>query len=337
MSQRRAIASFSTMRWMLCCFLLLLSASGRADETLKKASFIPLWFPQAQFAGYYLALEKGIYRRHGIDLTIIDGGSQRPPAEYLRDGRADFAALWLTTALQRRSQGLALVNIAQFVQQSSMLLLALKSSGINTLADMAGQKVGLWGGDFDIPPRAVFDQNGLQVNVVHQSATVNLFLRGGVAVTSAMSYNEYHTILNSGVNPDELTVFPVKDHGANFPEDGLYALQQTVQRDPQLVDAFVRASLEGWDYAFAHPDEAIDVVLRVMRKARVPANRMHQQWMLSRLQDAMRVAAKDGEAGVLSRQDYQAVTSELQRTGLVRDVVDYDAFVRRLAPGPSRP
>jgi len=316
------------MCWMACCFFVLLSASGRADESLKKASFIPLWLPQAQFAGYYMALEKGIYRQHGIDLTIIDGGPEHPPAEYLRDGRADFAALWLTTAVQRRNEGSTLVNVAQVVQQSSMLLIALKSSGIHTLADMAGKKVGLWGGDLDIPARAVFDQHGLRVKVVPQSATVNLFLRGGVGVTSAMWYNEYHSILNSGVNPDELSVFALKDHGANFPEDGLYTLQQTVQRDPQLVDAFVRASLEGWDYAFAHPDEAIDVVLRVMRKARIPANRMHQKWMLARMQDVMRPAGNNGEAGVLSRQDYQTVTRELQRTGLVRGVVDYDVFVK---------
>ena len=317
------------MRRMVCVLLLLFSASGNADDSLKRASFIPLWLPQAQFAGYYMALEKGIYRRNGIDLTILDGGPQHPPAEYLRDGRADFAALWLTTALQRRSEGLALVNVAQVVQQSSMLLLAKKSSGIHSLAEMTGKKVGLWGGDLDIPVRAVFDSNGLQVQVVAQSATVNLFLRGGVDVTSAMAYNEYHTIVNSGVNPDELNVFALKDHGVNFPEDGLYALQQTVQRDPQLVDAFVRASLEGWDYAFAHPDEAIDVVLRVMQKARVPANRMHQKWMLARLQDVIRPAAgNDRQAGVLSRQDYQAVSRELQRTGRMRGVVDYDVFVR---------
>ena len=333
MSRRGAVVG-----WLLCCAVVLLSAGARADEALKKASFIPLWYPQAQFAGYYLALEKGIYRRHGIDLTIIDGGPGNPPAQYLRDGRADFAALWLTTALQRRSEGLALVNIAQIVPQSSMLLVALKSSGVRTLADLAGKKVGLWGGDFDIPPRAVFDRNGLSVRVVQQSATVNLFLRGGVDATSAMWYNEYHSILNSGVNDDELSVFALKDHGANFPEDGLYALQETVQRDPQLVDSFVRASLEGWDYAFAHPDEAVDIVLKIMRKARLPANRMHQKWMLERLRDVMRPAGNDRAAGALSQPDYQAVSRELQRTGLVRGAVAYDAFVRPPpAARPSRP
>lgn len=309
---------------LLCCFF----QGVLAEAPLRKAGFIPLWSPQAQFAGYYVAMEKGIYRRHGIDLTIIPGGPGRSPADFMQDGRADFGVLWLTTALQRRDEGLPLVNVAQIIQQSSMLLVARKSSGIHTVADLAGQKVGLWGGDFSIPPKAFFHRHGLQIRPVHQSATVNLFLRGGVGVVSAMWYNEYHTLLNAGLNADELTLFPLKDYGANFPEDGLYTLEKTLQRDPQLVDAFVRASMEGWDYAFAHPDEALDIVLRIMRDARIPANRMHQKWMLARMQDLIRPGGQQRGAGSLSAADYQAVVGELARTALVRRPVDYDTFVR---------
>jgi NitT/TauT family transport system substrate-binding protein len=318
---------FLMIRWITCFIFFLLSAIASAAEPIKKATFIHLWLPQAQFAGYYMAAEKGIYLKHGIDLTIIDGGPGRSPAEYLRDGRADFAALWLTTALQRRSEGLPLVHIAQVVQQSSMLLVARKGSGIRTLADLEGKKVGLWGGDFDIPPHSVFDQHGLKVRPIQQSATVNLFLRGGVAAASAMWYNEYHPLLNAGLNADELTVFPLKDHGANYPEDGLYTLQKTVERDPQLVAAFVRASLDGWDYAFAHPEETVDVLLRIINEARLPANRTHQRWMLARMQELMRPAAGNG-VGELSRQGYQAVTQELHRRGLVRAAPDYDVFAK---------
>lgn len=315
-------------RWLACFFLLFHWAAGTAEELPKKASLSLLWVPQAQFAGYYMAVEKGIYLKHGIDLTIIDGGPGRSPAEYLQEGRADFATLWLTTALQRRDQGLPLIHIGQMVQQSSMLLVARKDSGIRKLTDLDGQKIGLWGGDFDIPPRSVFDQLNLRVKPVQQSATVNLFLRGGVAAVSAMWYNEYHTILNAGLNEDELTVFPLKDHGANYPEDGLYALQQTVERDPQLVDAFVRASLEGWEYAFAHPDETIAVMLRRLKEARIPANRMHQRWMLARMQDLMLPAGSAAVLGELTRTDYQMVTQELLRRRLVREVVDYEVFVK---------
>jgi len=315
-------------RWMTCCFLLLFWAGGVAGEPLKKASLILLWVPQAQFAGYYMAVEKGLYRKHGIDLSIINGGSNQNPSESLRDGRADFAVLWLTTALQRRSEGLPLIHIAQIVQQSSLLLVTKKSSGINQFTDLKDQKVGLWGGDLDIPQRSAFDHYRLQVKRVPQSETVNLFLRGGVTATSAMWYNEYHTILNAGVNAEELTVFALKDHGANFPEDGLYTLQKTVQSDPQLVEAFVRASLEGWDYAFAHPDETLDVLLRTMKKARLPANRMHQRWMLARMQDLQRPAGDQTRPGVLNRQDFQFVTQELQRIGLIRGAIAYDEFVK---------
>ena len=310
-------------------FLLsfFLAASASVAEPIKQASFIPLWLPQAQFAGYYMAVEKGIYLKHGIDLTIIQGGPGRSPAEYLRDGRADFAALWLTSALQLRDEGPPLQHIAQVVQQSSMLLVARKDSGIRTLADLAGKKVGLWGGDLDIPARSVFDQHGLQVQPVQQSATVNLFLRGGVAAVSAMWYNEYHNLLNAGLNEDELTVFPLKEHGANYPEDGLYTLEKTMARDPQLVAAFVRASQEGWDYAFAHPEETVDVMLRIIKDARLPTNRMHQRWMLARMQELLRPMAGN-RAGELNRSDYQLVTQELHRRGLLREVPDYEVFVK---------
>ena len=98
-------------------------------------------------------------------------------------------------------------------------------------------------------------------------------------------------------------------------------------RDPQLVAAFVRASLEGWEYAFAHPEETLDVMLRILKDARLPANRMHQRWMLSRMRALMRPAEGSG-VGELSRQDYQVVVQELRRRGLVREAPDYDDFVK---------
>ena len=140
------------------CFLL--SPYAMAQEALRKATLALLWSPQAQFAGYYVALEKGIYRKHGIDLTIVPGGPGRSPAEELRDGRADFAVLWLSGALRRRDAGTPLINITQIVQRSSIVLVARKSAGISVVADLAGQKVGLWDGDLGIPARAFFTARG---------------------------------------------------------------------------------------------------------------------------------------------------------------------------------
>jgi NitT/TauT family transport system substrate-binding protein len=300
-----------------------------AERALKKATLIPLWSPQAQFAGYYTALDKGIYRKHGIDLTIITGGPNYPTNEYLRKGKADFAILWLTTAIQERASGVKLVNIAQIVRKSSMMLVARKSSGIRTPADLNGKKVGLWGGPFAIPPHAFFNKYGIRVREIPQSYTVNLFLRGGIDAASAMWYNEYHTIINAGLDPDELKVFLFKDLGLNLPEDGIYVLEKTLKNDPDLADEFARASLEGWAYAFEHPEEAVDIIIKYMRAAKIPANRMHQKWMLARMRDL--IIPNDGKSppGLLRLSDYEATGDILLKNGMIRNIPDFNSFAWR--------
>jgi len=294
-----------------------------------KFTLIPLWSPQAQFAGYYVALDKGIYARHGIDLTILKGGTGHSPAQTLQNGKADFAVLWLTTAIQQRYEGVKLVNVAQIIPSSSMMLISKKSNGIRTLQDMNGKKVGLWGGELSIPARTLFSKNSIQVHEVAQSGTVNLFLRGGIDVISAMWYNEYHVILNSGVDADQLSVIFLQDYGMNFPEDGLYTLEETVVKDPALVNAFVSASLEGWRYAFAHPDEALDIVIKYMRQANVSANRTHQRWMLERMRDLILSGKDHSFFGSLRRQDYDAVGSMMKDDGLIQKYPDYATFIWR--------
>lgn len=315
--------------------LLLLAACAialppvAAEPALKRATLMPLWSPQAQFAGYYVALDKGMYARHGIDLVILPAGPGHSPAQSLEDGTADFVVLWLTTAIQHRSRGHGLVNLAQVIQTSSMMLVARKTSGIRTVADMNGRKVGLWGGDLSIPPRTLFARSGITVREVPQSHSVNLFLRGGIDVASAMLYNEYHTILDSGLDADELSVFRLRDHGMDFPEDGLYALQETIDGDPALADAFVRASLEGWRYAFAHTEETLDIVVRRMREAHLPANRVHQRWMLERMRELALPGGSKEALGQLEEQDYRAVAETLLRDGLIRGYPDFSEFARR--------
>jgi NitT/TauT family transport system substrate-binding protein len=316
--------------WLI--FLSLLLGAGFAHDAgagaavLKKATFLPQWSPQAQFAGYYVAYEKGFYRKRGIDLTILQGGPNQPPNLFLEQGKADFVTIWLSTAIQRRSEGFRLVNIGQIIQRSALMLVAKKASNIKTPEDMNGKKVGLWGGDFQLQPTAFFEKYKLRVTVVPQSFSVNLFLRDGVDVASAMWYNEYHVILNAGVNPEELNTFFFDDYGLNFPEDGIYALEETYKRDPALCCAFVEASLEGWRYAFSHPDEALDIVLNYISRAKIPANRVHQRWMLERMKDIVLPRDKNAELGLLQQGDYQHVSRELAKHGAVKNIPAYESF-----------
>jgi len=309
---------------LLC--ILFFPVVAAAEKPLKKASFLPQWSPQAQFAGYYVAYEKGFYKNHGIDLTILQGGPERPPFLFLTEGKTDFASSWLSTGLRWRSSGHKVINICQIVQRSALMLIAKKAHHITTPRDMDGKKVSLWGDEFQIQPRAFFKKYDLNVKIIPQSYSVNLFLRDGVDVASATWYNEYHTIINSGINPDELTTFFFHEHGLNFPEDGIYTLEESFQRDPSLSCAFVKASIEGWVYAFSHQEEALDIVLRFIEQAKIPANRTHQKWMLNRMKDLTSFSDPPGSIGMLQPSDCQKVSQILNESGLIERKPEYESF-----------
>jgi len=292
---------------------------------LKQLRFLPQWQPQAQFAGYYVAKDKGIYEKYGIDLIMMRGGPDYPASEMLAEDKTDIATMFLSTAIQKRAKGIALVNIGQIVQRSGFILVARKSSGILAPGDLNGKKVGLWP-DFRLQTLAFLRKNSVKAIIVPQADTVNLFLRGGVDAASAMWYNEYHTIINAGIDEDELTTFFLNKYGLNFPEDGIYALEENVRKDRGLYCNFVKASLEGWRYAFQHPDEARDIVMRYVKEAHLGTNSTHQKWMLARMKDIIIPEEKGVSMGNLSEKGYIVVGKELMFNGLIKDIPAFQKF-----------
>ena len=312
----------------LLLFVLWLPGLLNAEisQPLKKVTFIPLWVPQAQFAGYYVALKTGIYKEHGLDVEIISGGPQRSSADYLKNRKADFACLWLVTGLDLCNQGVEVVNLAQIVQRSALMLIAKKRSGILKPGDIEGRKVGLWGPPFEIQPKIFFKQYSLMVEPLRQSYSINLFLRDGVEVASAMWYNEYHTILNAGINPEELTTFFYSDHDLNYPEDGIYVLKETWQQKPALCRAFVKASLKGWKRAFSEPELALEITMCNLKKEHIISNRVHQKWMLNRMRDIILPTDDLKRMGHLNEIDFQRVADDLKKNGLIRKKPNFNTF-----------
>lgn len=308
-----------------------------ADQA--SVNFIPHWLPQAEFAGYYCALTQGFYSQRNIDLHILTGGPNHPSSAELEKGSVDFASLWLTNALQLRARGVRVFNIAQWINRSALMFITRKSSGIQTPQDMNGKKVGIWGGDSQIQTMAFLKKYNLDVRILQQPNSINLFLDRGIDVTSAMWYNEYHTILNAGLDPEELQTFRLADHDLNFPEEGVYCLESTLVNRPDLCRDFILASLEGWQYAFLHPEEAIEVVSAFAKEARIPCNRSHQRWMLERMKDLMIAPGTDRTRSatsrkeyeirpLLSRKDYDFVCEKMKEYGLITTSPVYDDFFK---------
>lgn len=287
------------------------------------------WRPQAQFAGYMVAQDKGFFRQAGLkDVRLAWSAAGDRPFDRLAEGKTDFCTGWLSEAIVERAQAKPLVLLAQVFQRSSLTLVVWTRSGIAAPADMTGKRVGLWGGNCDVQAQAFFRKYHVRPTIIPQSTSMVPFLRSAVDVASAMHYNEYYTLIESGVRPEELRVFALADHGVAFPEDGIYCTDRTRRQRGDLCAAMVRACRQGWEYALDHEEETLDIVMRYCRQAGVRTNRHHQQWMLRCVATAIR-GRPDAPAapwGSLSAKAFQSVADALVDQKLIGQAPAYGQF-----------
>jgi len=228
------------------------------------------WVTQAQFAGYYVAKDKGFYKEAGLDVTVKAGGPDINPSQVIAGGGADVIVDWMPSALATREKGVPMVNISQVFKRSGMMLTCRKDSGVKTPKDFAGRTLGVWFYGNEYPFLSWMDKLGYKtsgdanaVKVLKQGFNVDPLLQKQADCISTMTYNEYWQVIESGMKADELIVFKYEDQGVATLEDGLYTLEKSLA-DAKMADKlarFLKASLKGWDYAIKHQDEAVKIVL----------------------------------------------------------------------------
>ena len=297
----------------------------------EEVTFLLHWSHQAQFAGYYVAKEKGFYQKRGREVVIKRGGYDVDGRACLTEGKPVFCTTMLFTALEDRDKGLPLVHLAQVVNRANFTLVAWKKNGIAKPEDLQGRRVSLWLKEFEAPYDAFFKRYHLQPRKEPQYFTVNLFLRRGVDACAAMYYNEYHTIQQCGIDPEELTVFEMWKHGFDFPEDGIYCMAQTAESQPDLCRDIAEASLEGWVYAREHQEEALDIVMDYVRRGHVPTNRAHMKWMLEKMLVSIFPGPGDKwQFGVLSPESYDNAVRLLREQKLIKNAPPFEDFHRAI-------
>jgi NitT/TauT family transport system substrate-binding protein len=293
--------------------LMVATAAHAADEVKLQLQ----WVTQAQFAGYYVALDKGYYDAENLDVTILPGGPDIAPPQVLAGGGADAMLNWMPSALAARERGLPVVNIAQPFKTSGLMLTCWKDTGITTPADFKGKTIGVWFFGNEYPFLSWMSQEGISteggadgVTVLRQGFNVDPLLQRQADCISTMTYNEYGQVLDAGVSEDELVTFKYENQGVATLEDGMYVLEDNL-KDPAFADKmvrFVRASMKGWKYAEANPGEAAEIVLDNDETG--AQSKAHQVRMMGEI-----AKLTAGSNGSLDPADYERTVATLMAGG----------------------
>ena len=294
---------------------LVLVAASAAQAQEDKVVLQLKWVTQGQFAGYYVAEEKGFYDEVGLDVEIKPGGPDIAPPQVIAGGGADVIIDWMPAALASREKGVPLVNIAQPFTKSGLMLTCRKETGIESPEDFKGKTLGVWFFGNEYPFLSWMSKLGISteggpegVTVVKQGFNVDPLIQKQADCISTMTYNEYWQVIDAGIPEEELVVFKYEDQGVATLEDGLYVLEENLQ-DPAFVDKmarFVKASMKGWDYARQNPEEAAQIVLD--NDATGAQTEEHQVRMVGEI---VKLLGEEGAIGKLDEADYQQTVDTL--------------------------
>jgi len=306
------------MRKVLFSTLALGLGLGLASANAADSVTLQLkWVTQAQFAGYYVAKDKGFYEEEGLDVTIKPGGPDINPQQVLAGGGADVVIDWMPSALATREKGVPVVNIAQPFKSSGMMLTCRKETGITKPEDFRGKTLGVWFYGNEYPFLSWMAHLGIPteggadgVTVIKQGFNVDPLIQKQADCISTMTYNEYWQVIDAGIPAEELVVFKYEDQGVATLEDGLYVLEDKLKDDAfvDVMGRFVKASMKGWEYAREHPDEAAEIVLENDETG--AQTEQHQKRMMGEINKLT-----EGSNGSLVEGDYERTVEILLSGG----------------------
>jgi NitT/TauT family transport system substrate-binding protein len=266
-------------------------ADAAVCDEVDSISFQLEWVVQAEFAGFYAAIDQGFYADRCLEVEIVEGSVDLVPQQQLADGLVDFASSWVPKALQTREQGADIVNIAQLFQRSGTLQVSFADASITSPADFEGKRIGNWGFGNEYEVFAALTKVGLDpatdVELVQQQFDMVALLEGDIDAAQAMTYNEYAQVLEAEnpetgelYTPDDFNVISYEDEGVGMLQNAIWADATRLSSDDAYRDIavrFVAGSIEGWVYCRDNPQSCADIV--VAAGSQLGAS--HQLWMMN--------------------------------------------------------
>jgi NitT/TauT family transport system substrate-binding protein len=303
------------------------------------------WLDQAQFGGYFAAVQQGYYDDVNLDVTILPGGGTIVPQEVgsQPDG-PEFTIAWVPKVLEAREAGSDLVHLAQVFQRSATLSVAWADSGIDTVEEWEGKRIGAWpfGNELEVLATANILaglEDGVDFTRVEQDFDMNELIAAQdgcaasdsdcVDVAEAMIYNEWAQLLeltdpNTGelYQEDQFYVFNYNDLGTAMLQDGLWARQSWLDEgnNEEVAVRFLAASFRGWIYCRENPDDCVQYSL----DRESIWERGHLSWMMNEINKLV-WPAPDG-IGSLNSADLDQTLATATEAGILTDAPGEDAF-----------
>jgi len=268
--------------YLFIFFVLILVISGCTqnikENELQEITVKLKWLHQAQFAGNYVAVEKGFYANEKLKVNLGPFSFEDPTIDSVVNGTAVFGITGADELILARSKGLTLKAFAVIYKINPVCAYSLKESGITNPLDFIGKNIGLERGtNVEILYYAMMgklDINRSQINELTTGYDATELLNGITDVSTGYLINEPHQVIEAGY---EVNTILMADYGVNMYADVLFATEDTINNNPELVEKFLRATLEGWQYAIDHNGEAIDIVLEYVTNG----SRSHEMYMLN--------------------------------------------------------
>ncbi|MBR1406602.1 MAG: ABC transporter substrate-binding protein [Bacteroidales bacterium] len=283
------------------------------------------WSAQAQFAGYYVAKEKGFYQAEGIDVLLSHPFVTASTEERALADSVDAMVLPLVEALEIVDKGMPLTNILQTSMNSGTMLISRYGNDPMQLGGRA--KIATWRAGFSQIPYCVVKEKGLDYEGIPSATIVNIFVAGAVDACLAMSYNEYYQILQAGLIRDPKAVYRFSEQGYNIQEDGVYLTRRRWNKDRDRAERFARASRKGWEWAVAHPQETLEIVMRYIADNRIATNRTLQRLMLEETL-RLQLDPDSGQRDFRLRPDMvRQASGMMHKAGLLEREIGYEELV----------
>lgn len=264
------------MKRLFLPLLLLWTASfaGAQDRLV----FTPQWTAQAQFAGYYVAQEMCFYKDAGIEVEIVHPTATLSAMNRISRNESNATTMQLCQAMEIIDSGTPLVNILQTSMNNAMVIASRRN--MDPLSQK-GARVGIWSVGFGQLAICMSVKDNLDYEWVRFANNVNLFIKGAVDATLAMSYNEYYQLVQAGYQLDSTNVYRFRDHGYNVQEDGVYVTRSYYMKHKETARKFAEASRRGWEWAAEHPEETLAIVMKYVKENRIATNEVLQRLMLA--------------------------------------------------------